>query len=498
MIVIKKLFVAFLSVIVLLAFQIAYASEFYKLVGFEDAKSGVNWNNNKFFKRFGQMFSIDLSLSCYDNIDTYKNYINSLDNSDTLPDLFFKANLNNSTCAQLYNRGIIIDLKDKIKNYMPNLSLLLDKYPEIREAISIDNKILSLPYINLTPTQNYIWINKTWIDELNLSMPNNIDEFIALLKSFKSNDPNHNGHEDEIPLICNGIWDLKFLAHAYGINADDFGLYVKDSNIEYAYNNNATYNFISTLQQMYSNGLISKNTFYPEVITNQSKLKIPKYGVIIAPTPLSFGNAEFSKDYVIMPPLEYNGKRKYRSIIPKAIPGTLAISSDCKNKKSILSAFDYLYTEEGSKLITVGLQGEEYREYDDGTWDWIDTSSEAMSNLLSNVTLSGGTFAPYIEPNNFHIKFSNQSTKNMLKLMTDFDKYLYRPMPYTMLSDNEAKTVYNLYSKIGKYSDETLTQFILSEKTLNNDTWNQYKTHLNYLGLNNFIEFWQNKYMEKN
>jgi len=45
-----------------------------------------------------------------------------------------------------------------------------------------------------------VWINTVWLDKLGLPMPTTRDEFYNTLVAFKTQDPNGNGQNDEIPL----------------------------------------------------------------------------------------------------------------------------------------------------------------------------------------------------------------------------------------------------------------------------------------------------------
>ena len=44
------------------------------------------------------------------------------------------------------------------------------------------------------------WINKNWLEKLNLAVPTTTEELKNVLIAFRDNDPNGNGQKDEIPL----------------------------------------------------------------------------------------------------------------------------------------------------------------------------------------------------------------------------------------------------------------------------------------------------------
>lgn len=92
--------------------------------------------------------------------------------------------------------------------------------PSIRDAITLpDGVIAALPFVNRTPGQNILWINKEWLDNLKLSMPVTIEDLEAVLTAFKTRDPNRNGRNDEVPLSFIGPYDLKISVHAWGLIA---------------------------------------------------------------------------------------------------------------------------------------------------------------------------------------------------------------------------------------------------------------------------------------
>lgn len=44
-------------------------------------------------------------------------------------------------------------------------------------------------------------INQEWLKTLGMSMPENFEEFVEVLKAFRDKDPNGNGISDEIPMV---------------------------------------------------------------------------------------------------------------------------------------------------------------------------------------------------------------------------------------------------------------------------------------------------------
>ncbi len=77
--------------------------------------------------------------------------------------------------------------------------------PEMLEAITgADKNVYGLPLVmtddyHMTMRQK-MWINVAWLKKLGLKAPTTVDELYAVLKAFKTRDPNGNGLADEIPM----------------------------------------------------------------------------------------------------------------------------------------------------------------------------------------------------------------------------------------------------------------------------------------------------------
>ena len=126
--------------------------------------------------------------------------------SDDLPDAFFgSCGLSDSDIVQ--NKEKLLELTDLInEETMPNLMKIFEEDPTMRMACTDRNgQIYSLPKkIPFRPklnTQNYI--NKEWLDNLNLEMPTNYDELKEVLIALKEQDADGDGDpNNEIPLSC--------------------------------------------------------------------------------------------------------------------------------------------------------------------------------------------------------------------------------------------------------------------------------------------------------
>ena len=68
---------------------------------------------------------------------------------NTLPDFVMNAGFSTSDLSRYAQQGVILPLEDYIEAYMPNLSNILNKYPEYRTMITDSEYIFGL-YLGLS------------------------------------------------------------------------------------------------------------------------------------------------------------------------------------------------------------------------------------------------------------------------------------------------------------------------------------------------------------
>ena len=149
--------------------------------------------------------------------------VNIMLNSGTLPDAFI-----NTISQEQITRNL--PLFTPLDEYLteencPHLMDVFEQYPEVKASITqTDGHIYSLPTWKYVSNENdggaIQFINKAWLDKLNLEMPTTTEEFYNVCKAIKNGDPNGNGLKDEIPVLFtqnNWAAHFMFLMSPWGI-----------------------------------------------------------------------------------------------------------------------------------------------------------------------------------------------------------------------------------------------------------------------------------------
>ncbi|MGN8646232.1 extracellular solute-binding protein [Gracilibacillus sp. HCP3S3_G5_1] len=70
------------------------------------------------------------------------------------------------------------------------------------EQATYDGKLMAIPNINPGADGiNLLWIREDWLDQLNLDVPETLDDLIEVAKAFKEQDPNQSGKDDTVGLL---------------------------------------------------------------------------------------------------------------------------------------------------------------------------------------------------------------------------------------------------------------------------------------------------------
>ena len=265
--------------------------------------------------------------------------------------------------------GKVQDLTPYVKKYGKNIIQMFKDYPQAEYMCTgYDGNLYMLPMVRSYENDpgrlaEELYINQTWLDTLNLSMPTTTAEFKNVLRAFRDNDPNGNGVNDEIPLDLQE--DLPTgLYGAFGVPVYKDLWYLDDNGqvhwapVEDGYRRALTY-----YRDLYQEGLVGKD-FYNQSITDIMKKidgAISTVGCFVTDGVTSKLSAERAEEYVVVPPLSDElGNCTWTNQEVEAIwPEWFVVTSSCKYPEIAVRLADYFYSTEGSYTALYGPQGKD-------------------------------------------------------------------------------------------------------------------------------------------
>ena len=347
----------------------------------------------------------------------------SLSGNDT-PELF---------CRVTNRQALIKDkaaypLYDILMQYAPDYMDLVESYNDedmLLELTDVETfEIYTMMNIRQPECQLSFLIRQDWLDKLGLEAPETWEEFIAVLRAFKTRDPNGNGKADEIPF---SVQDITNLRYAFGIDTRYYFAMDGEEYVPTVYHSQYK-NYLESLQELYAEGLLD-NSYYSRgysglqnIMANNTlgcTLYYSEYAKLSTEDlrKNGYSNAEWVGFAPVQGP---NGDSGVQGA--GGFEHNFMISSKVSKEKAIeiVRFMNWFYTEEGINLLNYGIDGVHNTVNEDGTR----TIKQEYASF-ANARKAGLLFEPF----NFYFSYDSylQCVTNgkSLDQLSETDKLFY-------------------------------------------------------------------------
>ena len=417
-------------------------------------------------------------------------------------DVLFGGGCTDSQIQLAANSGDVVELTDELlSEYAPTWKKTFEENPDFYNASKFDgDKLYSLPYIRTLATDRGVrdvwWINQTWLDELNLSMPKTLDDFVNVLRAFKSNAGNGSIPENVMPWyfcansIIGGQFD--FLA-TYGIEAYDYTYMALDGNgtvVNYATDTRMK-SAVKAMASMYKEGLIAPESMTENGTQYSSRVNAeqdtPYIGVFSAYwTP--------SDDYVPMTLFQ-----SVEGVEPKIRQQPLGVTrnrmvlfENCEHKEKVLEVMEWLVQEENQIYNDFGVEG-------DG-WDYDEAEDTFTIHVGEQKNVTPTNAIPGLLDDRFDGRMAYDEDHAWAKRQTAIDMYgdnrieLSHIIPTLSFSSDAQEKADNYRLVIfQRYVNSQMKNWITGSADVNAD-WDEYVSQVKSLGLDDYISLYQEAY----
>ena len=427
---------------------------------------------------------------------------------------------NSANHESLVERGLFLDLAELIPQYCPSLMKLYDENPGLRKDTVGDSGIVSTfpASIRLEPFTRHFesfMIRQDWLDVLDLEKPTTIDQWYTVLTAIKTGDPNRNGVADEIPFVCRNVenLDITRFTSAWGINACwflDFAMYHVDGDVRFGLTQPEYKEFLETMNKWYSEGLID-----PDYLSVDAKgcdalilndIGAAFYGKANGHMGTYLGNRRDDPSFDIRAaefPIAADGKAyDFGSQISMArfgVNGT-AVNAKSKYVTELLRLQDYLYSEEGNRLVMFGEEGVTYDMIDGKPvyTELITSNPEGLSvvNALGKYTNAGFGLMPIVDADYFGQVFAFQQQHEVFPACEKAT--MERKIPSITLTPDESREFNSIMGDIKTYCQENESQFIMGMKSL--DEFDSFVARVESMNIARAVEIYQaayNRYQQR-
>lgn len=432
--------------------------------------------------------------------------------SGSLPDFFFSGRFSDTELVKYGQEGTLIPLNDLIEKHMPNLKSILDSRPDIKASITApDGNIYALPQgeeigagqeeIGANP--DFLYINKDWLDKLNLQMPTTIDEFTAVLQAFKTQDPNGNNKQDEIPLTyIDNFWtgDIGVLFGAFGVPDKTYRpqnqtyidhLNVNDGKVSLSAQQEGFKEAVSYLHNWFKNGLVDLDAFTHDYDTYfaRGKTEDETIGAMIWWDKVDVVGPERAEHWVIVPP--------FKDMVVKWNSGGgigrdgVAITKDNKNPEITAAWLDSFFEPTMAAQARFGPIGVWFDK--DASGKLIQKTVENPGEFRQKAAVSNGIglllsemkdTVDFVEPR--AQERINDSVKYYVPQMQD-EKF-----PNLFFNPEELEVIDRLKPDISAYINKMRAKWLLSGGV--DQDWDEFQATLKKMGVEELLKAHQSGY----
>ena len=351
---------------------------------------GTDFTETAFLKEIGEKTGVTIEWQPYWN-GTWGDQKSLMLASglSALPDAFF-GSISLTDGDIIPNTDYFVELTDLIPQYMPNLTAIFEKDPDMKAlCMDADGKIWSLPKkLPMRPvTANEMYINKVWLEELGLPMPTTYTELADTLVAFSQSGEGRYGFIAASSLQ----FDLNNLLLPFGVQVSRAGNLMGLNAEGQPYFVPMADNYKEAVK--WARDLYARGALDPEYFTQTSDMVRAKVqdtetgsrtGIVFAWTADAelLGNA---KDYVVVEAVAGPDGNRYVESDPTFLnygKNEFVVTKNCKNVGKLLEWADQFYTDEASLQTYYGSIGDgKIAKHDDGTYEVLLPAADSGINL---------------------------------------------------------------------------------------------------------------------
>jgi putative aldouronate transport system substrate-binding protein len=468
-----------------------------------------------FFQEYEKLsnIKIDWMEVPQENLTERKNIILA---TGDLPDAFMKSGINQGDLYRYGAQGSFLALNDLIAQFAPQLSSVLDdkeNYSGVKEALThVDGNIYGFPYVAKSDffsvrMDGGLFINRVWLNNVGLDMPKTTDDFVAMLSKFKTDDPNKNGEQDEIPWMPLGINQaVKTLMGSWGLGnrgtRHQFVDYDEASGkLRFIPTTDRYKELLQYINNLYQNKLIDEDVF-----TNGAPEFIAKAGQNILGVQTIVTNVyagDYKNDFEGCFPLvgPYGDQIWHPAHTPILSPGSLVITSSNKYPEETTQWVDYLYSDAGMELFFLGKKDESYVQNADGSYSFTELitknpDGKTIAEILSRYSPYAGGDNPALLSNKYFIHSNDPVLKTAAeRLFTYPPTEIWGSFNYT---SEEAEKMNAIGTDVIAFTQEKTAEFISGRTSF--DAWDDYVATFSKMRIDDYLDFYEigyNRYVGK-
>ncbi|MEQ7052025.1 extracellular solute-binding protein [Paenibacillaceae sp. P-4] len=417
---------------------------------------------------------------------TYEDKLRTTVASGNLPDIF--NGLKGAELKDIGKQGGVVAINEHV-DMLPNFKkLYMEENPWVIKSFGDQSgNLYSWPIYKLNRDVNHGFMYRKDIFDNNGIKPwTNTDEFYTGMKKLKELYPNSYPYASKTKEHIYGDW-----SYGWGIGGENYPIYYDeaDRNWKFASVQDAHKDMLDFMKKMFNEGLLD-----PEFLTNTqdswtTKMTTDKAFVTfdwIGRLDLFYNQVKSAMpDYNLRYALPIGPTGHVRSL-PEVSDYGIAIA-DNDNKEVALKLLDYLTSPSGGDLMTLGVEGVNFKWGEDGYPVYPD-----LANLpLVDISVLEDRYgmwqeSAYLRPNpkSVYFKFSEKEQEAQDLIMKDNRREQLDPT--LNFTDDEIATLSELQTSIQKAAEEFNSKYVM-DKNYGDKQWEDWKNTAKKAGIDQML-----------
>lgn len=428
-----------------------------------------------------------------------KDALSLLAGTDDLPDIVIEYDGTFPGGVQkTLSDGSIIPLNDLMdQGYLPNFKEYLESDPDVDKLCKNNEGLYAWTPMIRKPDSPLVFngtmIRQDWLDELNLEMPDTIQEVEDVLVAFKEKK-----NCDSALSFIYGNYHM--FVGSYGIRE---GMYIDGENkVHFGAIEDEYLQFLTLFHRWMDMGILDPDAFTQNADAFFAKIASERAGLVWGYTGGTLGKIQTmqadntSMNFQPAPnPVLNEGdtfmadQSSYRM---NNIGG--AISSNCKNPEAAARVLDYNYGEEGNMLANYGKLGVTYEMVDGKPQftDFVLNNPDGLSIEKALSIYAGCNNKPFLVEKDYMLGgYAYDVQKKSLEVWATPDAKV-KDMPPATMTEEELQEYNSIMTDIQTYLDEYKLKFILGTESL--DNYPQFVENIKNMNIDRAIEIRQAEY----
>ena len=498
-----------------------------KILGPDPGNQYIKFSEREEYKVWGLLQdmlkenNLELELEAVPN-DQYEVVIQTRMASTSLPDIANLTPIDDASILTLGKNGTIQELSELIQKYSNgNIDRMFGEvydtaFPLITTA---EGKIYWLTDLHKGSTYGGkeipvglgMQIRQDWLDKVNAKMPTTLAEFTDVLRTFREQDVNGNGKQDEIILVDAQYFN-NGLAQIFGLGNGYVALDVINGKIVSPWYQDNIKEYFTYLNGLVNEGLIDSATLGSWDIQNQRLADnlVASWNAYDSATYLNgYVTSDSSANYVPVFTLTdaVEGSEPWKEVeTSQLVWQRYCITKACTDVEGAIKFFDMIYSDEYMTILHWGVEGETYEVRDGVNYSInIGTNEDKANARKTNGSPLWGDLLPRVQLGSAYktydeweevLKGENRSDVQIQAMAKAVDYEYWYPLMLdnflAMPTDEETESLNKILTGIQTYSDEMCMKITLGTASL--DDFDTYLGELKELGLDELIAIQQARY----